>query len=61
MALITGSMSLDDLAGVDVVIEAVFEQMDIKKEVFMALDAICKPGAVLATNTSGLDTTRSRL
>ena len=43
------------LAGCDVVIEAVFENMDIKCEVFRALDQHCKPGAVLATNTSYLD------
>jgi 3-hydroxyacyl-CoA dehydrogenase len=55
MGLITGSLSLDDLAPVDLVIEAVFERMDIKKEVFTKLDAICKPGAVLATNTSALN------
>ncbi len=55
MGLITGSLSLDDLAAADLVIEAVFERMDVKKEVFAKLDAICKPGAVLATNTSGLN------
>ncbi len=55
MGLITGSLSLDDFADVDMVIEAVFERMDIKKEVFTKLDAICKPGAVLASNTSALN------
>ena len=55
MAMITGSLSLDDLASADLVIEAVFERMDIKKDVFTRLDAIAKPGAVLATNTSGLN------
>ncbi len=55
MGMITGSLSLDELATADLVIEAVFEQMDIKKEVFTKLDAICKPGAVLATNTSALN------
>jgi len=55
MGLITGSLSLDDLAPVDLVVEAVFERMDIKKDVFAKLDAICKPGAVLATNTSALN------
>ena len=53
--LIKGSLSLEDLAGVDLVIEAVFERMDIKKDLFAKLDAICKPGAILATNTSGLN------
>jgi len=55
MGLITGSLSLDDLAAADLVIEAVFERMDVKKYVFTRLDAIAKPGAVLATNTSGLN------
>ncbi len=55
MGMITPSLSLDDLAEVDMVIEAVFERMDIKKEVFTKLDAICKPGAILATNTSALN------
>ena len=53
--LIKGTMSYDDLKDVDIVIEAVFEEMDIKKEVFRKLDAVCKPGAILATNTSTLD------
>ncbi|MGH8630320.1 MAG: 3-hydroxyacyl-CoA dehydrogenase NAD-binding domain-containing protein, partial [Burkholderiales bacterium] len=44
-----------DLADADLVIEAVFENMEIKKKVFATLDATCKPGAVLATNTSTLD------
>ncbi|QJF52550.1 3-hydroxyacyl-CoA dehydrogenase NAD-binding domain-containing protein [Roseobacter ponti] len=43
------------LSDADLVIEAVFEDMDIKREVFGRLDAVCKPGAVLATNTSYLD------
>lgn len=43
------------LADVDLVIEAVFEDMSVKKDVFTKLDAICKPGAVLATNTSYLN------
>ena len=55
MALIKGSLSMDDLATVDMVIEAVFERMDVKKDIFAKLDAICKPGAILATNTSGLN------
>ncbi|WP_170405118.1 3-hydroxyacyl-CoA dehydrogenase NAD-binding domain-containing protein [Ruegeria arenilitoris] len=45
----------DSLSAVDLVIEAVFEDMDVKKQVFAQLDAVCKPGAVLATNTSYLD------
>lgn len=55
MALIKGSLSMDDFADADMVIEAVFERMDVKKEIFEKLDAICKPGAILATNTSGLN------
>ncbi len=45
----------DALKDADLVIEAVFEDMDVKKDVFTKLDAVCKPGAVLATNTSYLD------
>jgi 3-hydroxyacyl-CoA dehydrogenase len=55
MALLTPSLSLDDLADCDLVIEAVFELMEIKQDIFGKLDAICKPGAILATNTSYLD------
>ena len=55
MGLIKGSLDMNDLKDVDLVIEAVFERMDIKKDIFTKLDAICKPGAILATNTSGLN------
>ncbi|HXV01099.1 MAG TPA: 3-hydroxyacyl-CoA dehydrogenase NAD-binding domain-containing protein [Caulobacteraceae bacterium] len=55
MGLITGSLAMDDFKSADLVIEAVFERMDIKKDVFSKLDAICKPGAILATNTSALN------
>jgi len=55
MALIKGSLTMDDFAEVDLVIEAVFERMDVKKDIFEKLDAICKPGAILATNTSALN------
>ncbi|HEY9218534.1 MAG TPA: 3-hydroxyacyl-CoA dehydrogenase NAD-binding domain-containing protein [Phenylobacterium sp.] len=55
MGLISGSLSQEDLGDVDLVIEAVFERMDIKKDIFTNLDRICKPGAILATNTSGLN------
>jgi 3-hydroxyacyl-CoA dehydrogenase len=55
MGLITGSLDIGDLAESDLVIEAVFERMDVKKEIFTKLDAICKPGAILATNTSALN------
>jgi len=55
MALIEPTLSYDDIKDVDIVIEAVFENMDVKKEVFKKLDSICRPGAILATNTSTLD------
>jgi len=55
MALIEGTLSYDDLGDVDLVIEAVFENIEIKKNVFKKLDEVCKPGAILATNTSYLD------
>ena len=51
----TGATSYDAFAQADLVIEAVFEDMDVKKAVFGELDRICKPGAILATNTSYLD------
>ncbi|MEQ3660436.1 MAG: 3-hydroxyacyl-CoA dehydrogenase NAD-binding domain-containing protein [Glaciecola sp.] len=55
MALLSGTTDYDSLADVDLVIEAVFEKMSVKKEVFGALDKVCKPGAILASNTSTLD------
>ena len=55
MALIKGSLALEDLADSDLVIEAVFENMDVKKDVFAKLDKIVKQGAILATNTSALN------
>jgi 3-hydroxyacyl-CoA dehydrogenase len=55
MGLITGTLAMEDLADVDLVIESVFEDMDLKKEIFGKLDAICKKEAILATNTSYLD------
>ncbi len=55
MALIQGTTDYNDLADVDLVVEAVFESMDVKKSVFTRLDEVCKPGAILATNTSTLD------
>jgi 3-hydroxyacyl-CoA dehydrogenase len=48
------TLSLDGFSGVDLVIEAVFEGMALKKEVFKELDRVCKPGAILASNTSTL-------
>ncbi|NCU11676.1 MAG: 3-hydroxyacyl-CoA dehydrogenase, partial [Sphingomonadaceae bacterium] len=55
MALLTPSLELESLSQADLIIEAVFEDMGIKQEVFGKLDAIAKPGAILATNTSFLD------
>jgi 3-hydroxyacyl-CoA dehydrogenase len=55
LARFAGSTSYDALADVDLVIEAVFEDLDVKKAVFAELARVCKPGAVLATNTSYLD------
>ncbi len=55
MGLITGSLDMGDFAECDIVIEAVFENMDLKKQVFTDLDGICKPGSIMASNTSALD------
>ncbi|WBH16745.1 3-hydroxyacyl-CoA dehydrogenase NAD-binding domain-containing protein [Sphingomonas radiodurans] len=55
MGLLTPTLSLDDLADCDLIIEAVYENMDVKKELFGKLDAIAKPGAILASNTSYLN------
>ncbi len=51
---ITATTRLEDLADVDLVVEAVAEELDVKRAVFAALDEICKPGAILATTTSSL-------
>lgn len=55
MALYTGSTNYNDLSNVDMVIEAVFERLDVKRAVFEKLDKVIKPGAVLASNTSYLN------
>ncbi|KQR41476.1 3-hydroxyacyl-CoA dehydrogenase NAD-binding domain-containing protein [Acidovorax sp. Leaf160] len=55
MARYTGSTRYEDIAAADLVIEAVFEDLEVKKAVFRELDRVCQPGAVLATNTSYLD------
>ena len=55
MGLLKGTLDLGALADCDLVIEAVFEDMAIKKDIFARLDAIAKPGAILASNTSYLD------
>jgi 3-hydroxyacyl-CoA dehydrogenase len=55
MSRLTGTLDFDALGDCDLVIEAVFENMDIKKDVFRRLDKIAKPGAILASNTSYLN------
>ncbi len=55
LALFSGTTDYADLADCDIIIEAVFEEMSVKKEVFGKLDTVAKPGAILATNTSYLD------
>jgi 3-hydroxybutyryl-CoA dehydrogenase len=57
LANLSGTLKLDDLAGCDLVIEAVTENLNVKRDVFSALDRICAPDAVLATNTSSLSVT----
>jgi 3-hydroxyacyl-CoA dehydrogenase len=58
MALIRPTLSYADLADVDLVIEAVFENMEVKEKVFRQLDAVCRQGAILASNTSYLNIDR---
>ena len=55
MALLSTTLSYDDLGDADLVIEAVFEEIGVKEAVFKELDRVCKPGAILASNTSTLD------
>ncbi|MBM2764924.1 3-hydroxyacyl-CoA dehydrogenase NAD-binding domain-containing protein [Burkholderia anthina] len=55
MALIAPTLSYDDLKDADLIIEAVFEELGVKEQVFGQLDAVAKPGAILASNTSTLD------
>ena len=55
LALITPTLGYDAMKDVDLVIEAVFENMDVKQQVFKTLDEVCKPGAILASNTSALN------
>jgi 3-hydroxybutyryl-CoA dehydrogenase len=54
LARVTASTTIDDLSGVDLVIEAVVEELSVKQALFANFDEICKPGAVLATTTSSL-------
>ncbi|SAL65610.1 fatty acid degradation protein [Caballeronia terrestris] len=55
MALLKPTLSYDDLAEADLIIEAVFEELGVKEHVFRKLDEVAKPGAILASNTSTLD------
>jgi 3-hydroxyacyl-CoA dehydrogenase len=55
MARIRGTLAMEEIRGADMVVEAVFEDMAVKRDVFTRLDAIMKPGALLASNTSSLD------
>lgn len=54
---ITKSVNIEDAKDADLVVEAVFENMDVKKDIFSKLDSICKENTVLATNTSSLSIT----
>ena len=58
MALLTTTLAYDDLRDADLVIEAVYEELGVKEQVFQRLDAVIKPGAILASNTSTLDLDR---
>ena len=58
LARLETTQDYDSVADVDLVIEAVFENMAIKEEVFRKLDSVCRPGTILATNTSTLDIDR---
>ena len=55
MALLTGTTDFADLGQADVIIEAIYENIDVKVETFGKMDAVAKPGAILASNTSALD------
>ncbi|WP_296000098.1 3-hydroxyacyl-CoA dehydrogenase NAD-binding domain-containing protein [Rugamonas sp.] len=58
MALLSGTLSYDEIGQADIVVEAVFEDMGVKETVFRQLDRVMKPGAILASNTSTLDLNR---
>ena len=55
LSYITETTEIADVAAADIVVEAVFEDLEVKRQVFGSLDSICKPGAILASNTSTLD------
>ena len=58
MSLLTGTTNYADLGTADVIIEAVYENIDVKVETFKKIEEVAKPGAILASNTSGLDVTK---
>ncbi|WP_206998452.1 3-hydroxyacyl-CoA dehydrogenase NAD-binding domain-containing protein [Trinickia mobilis] len=58
MSLIKPTLAYDDLASADLIVEAVFEELGVKEQVFRRLDGVAKPGAILASNTSTLDLNR---
>jgi hypothetical protein len=58
MGLLKATLSYDDLKDADLIIEAVFEEIGVKEQVFRKLDEVAKPGAILASNTSTLDVNR---
>ena len=58
LAMLKPTLAYEDLANADLIIEAVFEDMEVKKQVFQQLDAVAKPAAILASNTSTLDLNR---
>jgi 3-hydroxyacyl-CoA dehydrogenase len=58
LALIKTETDLEKIGDADIIVEAVFERMDVKQDIFRKLDAIAKPGAILASNTSTLDVDR---
>jgi 3-hydroxyacyl-CoA dehydrogenase len=55
MSLLTGTTEFSDLGSADVIIEAIYENIDVKVETFKKIEAVAKPGAILGSNTSGLD------
>lgn len=58
MGLIQTTLSYQDISDADIVVEAAFEELSVKEKIFSQLDAVMKPGAILATNTSSLDVNR---
>jgi len=58
LSRVRGTTSIEQLAGCDIVVEAVVEKMEVKVELFKALDRMCRPGVIMASNTSSLSITR---